>query len=583
MTPATHWLKTRMVERVAARRIILFFVGITVCTGLIITRLAYLQLFQTLTFFNLSKKNFLRLEKILSPRGNILDRNNQLLATNRPVISLYWQGTGNKQLTPEQEKLFQTLSTYLPELEHKIDEIAQAEKLSKPLLLVPDIPFEQLSIIIEQCAQHPNILYQTDFKRLYPHKNVASHVIGYLGGLHHEHAGKMGIEKMCEDTLKGQPGEYEKTVNARGKYLAREKRKESLIGGTIHTTLDLELSLIADEVFPQDVSGCMLIMDTQSGDLQVILSRPSFDPNIFLDPLSPDEWQIMQVDQPFLNRVSNACYPPASLFKLVSMAAGLETGVINQADVWVCNGHIPFAGRDYHCWQRKGHGVMTTLSAIAQSCNIPFYEIGKKIKIDTLAEYASKLGLGQHPNSLLPEKAGLIPTRKWKREIKGESWWPGETLSASIGQSFLLVTPLQIARMITGIFEGYLITPRILIDEPIVKTDIEISAETRSFLKRSMKHSVQDHGTGSLLKRLKDFEIYAKTGTAQTSAFEKRELSKEFLEQGWFVAHVTYKDNPSFVMVILMEHVGSSKVSIGVALDYLKRYRKLIDTQELQS
>jgi penicillin-binding protein 2 len=568
-----------MHQRITSKKIILFFVISSACLSLIAARLAYLQIFQTLTFFKLSQRNFLRFEKIVSPRGNIVDRNNKLLATNRPVISLYWQGTGNRHLSPEQLTLLNTITLYVPDIVINETELQNAEKLNKPLLLAVDIPFEQLSILIEQFAQHPNLLYQTDFKRFYPHKNVASHIVGYLGGLHYENSGKMGLEKICEQVLKGQPGQLAKTVNSRGKYLSCEKQKDSLLGGTINTTLDLDLSLIADAVFPEDVHGSMIIMDAQTGDLLALLSRPSFDPNIFLDPLSMQAWNDIQADQPFLNRASNACYPPASIFKLVSMAAGLETGIINQADIWVCHGHTTFVGRDYHCWQRKGHGVMTTLSAIAQSCNIPFFEIGKKIKIDTLAEYATKLGLGLPTNSLLPEKTGLIPTRKWKREVKGESWWPGETLSAAIGQSFLLVTPLQIARMINAICEGYLVTPRILADEPMNKSEVELSPETRDFLKRSMKQSIQAHGTGSQLRHLKNFEIFAKTGTGQVSSFEKRELAKEFLEQGWFVGHITYKDHPPFIMVILMEHVGSSSVVTAVALEYLKKYSKLLEAQ----
>lgn len=571
-----------MHQRVPLKKIVFFFVWVSIALTGIIMRLAYLQVFQTLVLFKLSQRNFLRIEKILSPRGNIVDRNNQLLATNRPIISLYWQGTGNKQLTTEQSLLLSTIAQYLPECTINGADLLKAEQLNRRYLLCADISFEHLSILIEQFAQHPNLLYQTDFKRYYPHKNVASHVIGYLGELQYESSGKMGLERLCNETLKGEPGELAKTVNSRGKYLSIHKQKESSTGSTITTTLDLDLSLIADAVFPEDVHGSMIVMDAQSGDLLVVLSRPSFDPNIFLDPLPMQTWDAIQVDQPFLNRASNACYPPASIFKLISTAAGLETGVLHQSDIWVCDGHTTFAGRDYHCWQRKGHGVMTMLSAIAQSCNIPFYEVGKKIKIDTLAQYAYKLGLGQLTDSILPENPGLIPTRKWKREVKGESWWPGETLSAAIGQSFMLVTPLQITRMINAICEGYLVRPRILMDEPIVKNEVDISYETRDFLKRSMKQSVQAHGTGARLRNLKNFEIYAKTGTGQVSSYEKRDLSKEHLEQGWFVAHITYKDNPSFVMVILMEHVGSSQVCTAVALNYLKKYCNLIDKKELK-
>ncbi len=568
-------------HHIPSKKIVSFFIGSFVCLTIIIARLAYLQVFQTLTFFQLSQKNFLRFEKIVSPRGNILDRNGQLLATNRPVVSLYWQGTGNKELSIAQQKILADLAVFLSPFNNAYEEILSAEKLNRRFLLKHDIPFETMSIIIEKFAQHPNLLYQTDFKRFYPHKHVASHIVGYLGGIHYENSGKMGLEKICENILKGEPGQLTNMVNSRGKYLMSRREKDSLLGGTIQTTLDLDLSTIAEESFPQDIAGAMIVMEAKTGNLLVLLSRPSFDPNIFLDPLSIQTWNNLQTDQPFLNRASNACYPPASLFKLVSTAAGLETGILNQSDMWVCHGHTNFVGRDYHCWQRKGHGVMTMLSAIAQSCNIPFFEVGKKIKIDTLAEYANKLGLGRPACSLLPEKQGLIPTKKWKRETKGESWWPGETLSAAIGQSFLLVTPLQIARMVGAICEGVLVTPRILHDEPITQEPVDISKETRDFLKRSMKQSIQAHGTSSQLKSLKNFEIFAKTGTAQTSAFEKRELAKEFLEQGWFVGHITYKDNEPLVVVILMEHVGSSRFVTAVALDFLVRYHKLIDKQQI--
>ena len=552
-----------------------YFLGVNTALLCIIGRLTYLQIYQNSVFYNLSQKNFLRYEKVVSPRGNIFDCKGRLLATNKPVISLYWQGTGNKRLQPEQLKLITYLNEKLGiDLPDSL-ELAQHEQLNKQYPLQHDIDFEKLSLLIEQFPHHPNLIYTTTFKRFYPHPASASHILGYIGGLATESTGIMGLEKICNESLKGESGQQTRTVNSRGKNLAYENIKKALSGDDIHTTLDLQLSQIACEAFPEDTNGCMLIMDSDTGNLQVILSRPAFDPNIFLEPLSPEDWQQLQIEQPFLNRASNACYPPASLFKLVSMAAGLETGIINQSDVWFCCGHTSFAGRDYHCSQRKGHGPMTTVSAIAQSCNIPFFEIGKKIKIDTLADYAHRLGLGSPTRSLLPEKSGLIPTRKWKRETKGEPWWPGETLSAAIGQTALLVTPIQIARMFNGIFHGFLVTPRLLESEPIEKQPVDLSESTRDFLKRAMRKTIEDHGTGVRLKRLKDITIYAKTGTAQVSAWEKRDLGKEHLEHAWFAAHVTYKNRPPFVMVILLEHVGSSSVATNLALKYLRKYMQL--------
>ncbi len=205
-----------------------------------------------------------------------------------------------------------------------------------------------------------------------------------------------------------------------------------------------------------------------------------------------------------------------------------------------------------------------------------FYEIGKDIDIDLLAQYAFKFGLGKKTGIIFPEQTGIVPSKEWKQEHKGEQWWPGETLSVSIGQSFLLVTPIQVARMIASIFTGYLITPRILSDEPIIKEPLDIAPETISFLQESMK-SVVTRGTGKRINKVKDIEIYAKTSTAQISTFRKRTLNTAFLEHGWFVAHFQYKNYSPLVIIILVEHVGTSQVATNIAKNFLVEYKKLIE------
>jgi len=206
-----------------------------------------------------------------------------------------------------------------------------------------------------------------------------------------------------------------------------------------------------------------------------------------------------------------------------------------------------------------------------------FYEIGKKISIDTLAHYAYKFGLGQKTNLIFSEKEGIVPNKKWKEETKGEQWWPGETLSVAIGQSFLLTTPIQISRMIASIFTGYLVSPRILLNEPIQKKPLDLEPDTIDFLKKSMK-SVVTKGTGRHISKVKDIIIYAKTSTAQISTFQKRKLSDIYLEHGWFVAHFQYKQNAPLVIVILVENAGTSQVATNIAKNFLIAYKKLIDT-----
>lgn len=540
-----------------------------------IAHLFNLQIRLTTNFFQLGQKNFVRYEKVSSPRGNIVDIHGKLLATNRPITRIYWQGTGKKSLTSEQLHALAQLGNNLPISSEIIAKITTAEKQGQRLLIAQDINFELLSKIIEQFPEHANILVKRHFKRYYPQNTVASHVVGYLGFIDMEPKGRMGLEQLFEDTLKGDPGQIVKTINSVGRHLAEEEVKQALSGSTVYTTLNLDLQLIAEEVFPKHESGALIVMDPKVGNIEVLLSRPSFDPNIFLSSLASQTWHDLQEKKCFINRALNACYPPASLFKLVTISAALENHLISADTTWHCNGSIQFADRTIYCHKRVGHGQMNTEQALAHSCNIPFYDIGKKMKIDSLADYAMRLGLGVKTNILLPEKAGLVPTSSWKRQIKGEPWWPGETLSAAIGQSYLLVTPMQIACMISALCQGYLVQPRMLTAEQIVKKPLEISKDTLQFLKKSMKRVI-DGGSGKSLNTLADIEIFAKTGTAQTSNLSKREMGKKFIEHGWFVAHFRYKNNDPLTLVILIENVGSSRFATQVALDFLKSYIELV-------
>ena len=313
-------------------------------------------------------------------------------------------------------------------------------------------------------------------------------------------------------------------------------------------------------------------MDPENGDLQAVVSRPSFDPSLFLESISNQTWHELQKNNPFINRALNP-YPPGSIFKLVTVSAALESKLLDPERMWHCKGYVIFSNRKYWCHHRWGHGELNTIQAVAQSCNVLFYEIGKRIDIDLLAQYAHKFGLGEPTGTLFPERKGIVPSREWKDETKGEPWWPGETLSVTIGQSFLLSSPLQIARMIASIFTGYLVKPRILQHEPIESVPLTMKQETIDFLQRSMKWVVK-RGTGKRVN-VKDIKIYAKTSTAQISDFSKRKLGTEFLEHAWFVAYVQYKEYKPLVLVILIENAGTSKVATLIAKQFLLEYKNL--------
>jgi penicillin-binding protein 2 len=548
---------------------------------ILIIRLIQLQFVQESSLATQSQKNFLRLEKITPPRGNIIDRNGLLLATNRPITVLYWQGTGNRKLTQTQVEHIHTIESILgislipdQKAHENFDFI---EHRYKQILIANDISLVQLGKIKELFADNKNIVLFDHFKRFYPYNAYASHALGYLGYINDlEMAGKMGLEKELEPALKGTAGTRVKQVNSVGKQLESEELQEPAAGKDIHTTLDIRIQHILETIFPPDQTGTIIVMDPQEGDIIALLSRPNFDPGLFVNPIEANIWQGLQENQPFINRAFQGCYPPGSLFKLVSLSAALEKNIIRPDSTWYCRGYTTFCNRTYRCHHKAGHGTVNTTQALAQSCNIPFYEIGKHIDIDVLADYAHRFGLGQKTNSLFPEKNGLIPSRVWKKEVIGERWHPGETLSAIIGQSFSLVTPMQICCMISGIVTGYLVKPRLLMTDPVQTQPLEIKKSTLDFLRQAM-HQVVTCGTGQRVSSVHDFQLYGKTSTAQTCDLSKQDLGKKYWPHGWFATYLTYKNNSPLTIVILLEHAGSSRVATAVAKQFLLAYKKMID------
>ena len=568
------------------RKLYIIFLAFLSIKLLLLSRLLYLQIHLSESFYNKSRKNFIRVEKIAPTRGNILDSEGKLIATNRPIYNLYWQATGSKRLTQEKLEMLKSLEKIIDisiiENQTTMQKIINAERYYKKILLASDITFEQLSKIEEKFSNQNTITIATSFKRFYPYQYHSSHILGYLGRINFSPTittqGKMGLEKMLEDTLKGKYGSTVTTINSLGKKLSETTIEHALPGKDIQITLQLDLQKIVEKVFPQDAAGTCIVMNPADGSILALTSRPSFDPNIFLSPISQREWKNLQENHPFLNRAFSACYPPGSIFKLVTMSAALEKNIVTPDDTCNCKGYIVFGRRKQLCHKHNGHGVLTASQALEQSCNIFFYDIAKKIDIDTLADYAYRFGLGQKTGTILPEKKGLIPTKQWKIEHKGERWWKGETLSASIGQSFLAVTPIQVACMISSIFTGYLIKPRILTQEPIIKKDVDISPETLEFLRQSMK-KVVTQGTGKNINKIKNFEIYAKTSTAQTSALHKRKLGYIYREHRWFVAYLKYKDHKPLTLVTLIEHAQDASAAKNTTLKFLIAYKILMDSK----
>jgi penicillin-binding protein 2 len=544
--------------------------------GLIVVALLYFQIYQSDVLLLCSKKNILRYEEVDSLRGAILDCKGRPLATNRPITQLIWQGTCNRKFTDNQQAILQNLEAILKVPLANNTELLTCEQLGRACVLCEDVPLDALCNIMEQCIPGSNIIIKTDHARFYPHKKLACHVIGYFRDAP---GANMGLENLFEEQLKGNPGTIENMVNALGQPQVCRELVQAQAGQAIQTTLNLDLQMLAEALFPAGMAGACIVMDPETGDIQALLSRPDFDPNIFTKPIDPAEWQKMVEQKPFINRALLP-QPPASLFKIITTSAALDEGIITPQTSWYCTGKINYGGRDYHCHHIDyGHGHVASIEdAIAYSCDIPFYDIGKHILIGKLAAYAHKFGLGEPTGIMFPEKIGIVPTDTWKRKVFKEPWWQGETVQAAIGQTYLLVTPMQMARVIGSIGTGFLVKPRVLQQEPIKKTPLDISLATRETVKRGLYAAI-DHGTAQRLKRVpKDLDIFAKTGTAQTSNLSKKDMGFEYVDHAWLACWAQYKDHSPVVLVLFIEHAGSSSVAVHVAQDFFKYYCAYLDT-----
>ena len=560
------FIRNRKITTILSVFIIFIFV--------IIVRLFYLQINQNKKFSLLGEKNFLRTEMLPSRRGNLLDCHGNLLATNSPVFDLYWKGTGKKRFSENQFAVVKKVSDAL-QTEIDTKKIMSVERYSKRFLLKKNIDFEELCCVSEQCADSKNLFVEKHFKRVYPYDSLASHIVGYLGRIDCAAlVGRSGLERFFESKLHGESGYISHITNAKGKKIIQTDLKDAKAGDDIQLTLDLDLQYLCEGLFKPDQSGVIVLMDPETGAVRACVSHPNFDPNLFLDTISIKDWnEQFSKNSPFLNRVINATYPPASIFKLVTFITGLEEGVISPETFFNCRGHTLFCGRKHNRIRRWGHGKLSAEMALAKSCNIPCYEIAQKISVDHFAQYAYSLGLGMKTGFLFEEKAGIVPSTRWKQAYKGERWWSGETLHVSIGQSYLLVTPLQVARMISGLCMGYLVKPRILESENTEIDKLYISEPTMTFIRDTMGMVVQK-GTARILNKHKDLRIFAKTGTAQTVSLKKQKESKEQLEHAWFGSYFYDKNNKPLTLIVLVEHAGRAYHAVKIADDFLTAYQK---------
>ena len=635
----------RKIQVINRRMFIIGAAKLIVFTGIIV-RLFSLQITENKKYLTLSDKNRLREWRLPPVRGKFLDYFGNVIAGNLKVYQLH--------VVPEEVEDFKYLMIRLKKIltisNSEFTKIIRKKNNQKPwetLIISKNLTWEQFSKVNHYLHDLVGAKPVLSISRNYPFDENYTHVLGYVGEasekdiLNNEiikskhvpglKVGKTGLEKTFEDELIGTNSIQRYEVNAYGKRINQLDHTEGLEGKTIQLTLDTEIQKFCNELL-KDMAGSISVMDIYTGEIVAMQSSPSFDPNLFLFGINQDDWQLIRNNplKPLVNKTLSGLYSPGSTFKPIVALSALENKIINENFKVNCKGKIEMYGQTYHCWKKKGHGIVDLKSAMKQSCDTYFYEITRRLGVDRLKETSMKFGLGEKVlnETFNNEKKGLIPNTKWKLNNLGRGWVIGETLITGIGQGYTQTTPLQLCQMTAQLANGgFKIYPKIIVEENgETAEDIRIiinknrqklnkensglqeatellglaskkkyeplfkDAKNIKLVRDAMFASTNEPRGTSYSSRIDDpkYQFAGKTGTSQVKRITKkdRELDLKTSEipynerdHALYIAFGPYK-NPRYALSIVVEHGGSgSSVAAPIAK---KLFKLIIDRHELR-
>jgi len=575
---------------------------------LIFIRLWSLHVIKGSELRQLSENNRIRLLENSADRGMLLDRKGHVLAHNRPSFEVYLVPEDVRANPEVLIKIAQLLNMPRDEIEEKIGAQRRGAPF-RPVKIKSDIDWNELAVLESNRVHLPGLLVDVRPRRAYDYGDLASHLIGYLGEVDENELkqskdspyrmgsliGKYGVEYRWENDLRGVDGGRQIEVDALGREVRPLGVVEPFPGNNLFLTIDLDLQKTAEESY-KDKNGALIAMDPKTGHILDMVSKPSFEP--FARNVSPDEWKALVENpyHPLTNKAIQGQYPAGSVFKIITAIAGLESGIITPNTQFRCTGAFPYGNRDFRCWKQGGHGSLSLHRAIVESCDIYFYQAGLKVGVDLIAHYADAFGLGKLTGISLPhEKPGTVPSSSWKKKRFGVPWYSGETLSFSVGQGYLLTTPLQLLMLISGIANGgKLPLPQVVerVEDvygntlkeypPVELGRANVSQKTFEIIQEALKGAINEpHGTGSACL-LKEVKVAGKTGTAQVVAmpedFKRGEMNRiplKFRDHAWFVAYAPVED-PKISVVVLVEHGGfGASAAAPIAKKVIEQYLNL--------
>ena len=630
------------VEKKISKRFFLLSIFKSVVVGAIGWRFFDLQMVENRKYEKLSDENQFNYHMIAPERGRILDRKLRLLAGNMDGFSLVLKSNQNTDVDKVIKNILTVININEKDLKNFYDQIkSNNKKIPKEILITKKLSQKDVSKLAVRSIEFPEISFSMTKKRVYPQGIIAGHITGYTGPYSEKNTkvktkqytpwlevGKTGLEKFFDAELRGKFGRKRNEVTSRGHIIASQIYENTISGNDIQISLDMGLQAFAIERFERgnntlvslrnknikkqiqnmnDVpyvnkeyvykdkknrivnpqSGSLIVMDIENGEILCSISSPGYDPNIFSEDLETYVWNSLKSNSraPLLNRSMSGVYPPGSTIKMAVALAALESGIIDYNTQFYCSGSKELGTSTFHCWSKDGHGRLNLMEAIEQSCDVYFYELGLKVGIDKIAIMMKKLGLGQYYDIEIDDKSkGVVPNIEWKLKRDGLKWSLGETLNASIGQGYILTTPLQLTTMVSRIANAkFSITPTLLLNKnPNRFEQLKINPQHLDFIKKSMEKVLDGrNGTARNYQIVsKEIKMAGKTGTVQVVRISEAEREKGLIkneDRPWkkrdhalFVGYAPAA-KPKYAISVVVEHGGSgSSVAAPIARDVFK-------------
>ncbi len=555
------------------KRLLILTILISLSFLILLGRLWVLEIIQGERYRSLAQNNSIRLLPSRAPRGIIYDRKGKVLAKSRPSFSLtiYPWNLSREDLA----KTVREVAPIIGVAEKRIYQtIKESQRPFSSISLREDVDLETATKILVRKLELAGVDLQVQPRRYYPDEELLAPVLGHLGEIDKEELevlrgegyrlgeriGQDGVEKVYDEYLGGEDGGWQIRVNNRGQRVGVMDYRRPLPGNNLVLTIDHQLQRVAWDSF-EGRPGAVVVLDPNNGEILSLVSSPAYNPNLFAGFLSQEEWLSLKKDplHPLTNRATQGQYAPGSAFKVITAITALEKRIASRDKEFSCSGAFPFKDRVFRCWKEEGHGTLNLKEAIIHSCDIYFYQLGLETGVDNIVDFSQKFGLGQPSRIGLPyEEKGLLPSKKWRKDSLGRGWYEGDTVNLSIGQGYLLVTPLQMANLIAAVANGgrlyrpYLVK-RILSPEgkvirearPRLIREVKLRKENLDLLRKSLSGVVNELGTGWRAK-IKGVEAAGKTGTAENPLGE---------DHAWFIGFAPHK-KPEIALAILIEHGG---------------------------